>query len=380
MVICSGFRTAGCAALTFVEEVLSQLCARETEEAAFLLEGWDFWIFPMMNPDGYELGNSSVNAAGADLTQASTLSVNLHPENICLVKKLREIQSRQNIEMIFEVGESVQSLAHSITGVDSNRLTKDFACYLSELCSNFDIAASQVGAPSGSFLERLRDISSFVMNLELASGADKYGVPYSAPDFKKLAKDFLYLLGLFLSANKELKSLDLTSQSVRKFLTISEPQIGFISKASANIVGSLGTKPKPAVKSGTDLSLPLLKQMHGDSNVSVPLARPDAPQKEPSVSSNPRSISHRPYQLHISRSNQTKLYSYIVRQRNSKFFYEPKPPKPAHYGLKKKADVPHLVKNYSEEDKRLISNIEDGRAFMRIATCNLNHNQIRETV
>lgn len=233
------------------------------------MECWDFYFFPCVNIDGIELGNSTLNAAGVDLFSSASPSINTHTEAYNLLKKLKDVAHRSQIEMIFNVSDCIDSHFHTATALDMGRSSKEFACFLNELCSNFDIAASrclgQSLAGQAPLLERLKELCAFTMSLGIASRSDKLDNMFGPADFQKLANNFLYLLGIFLSKNVEKRGVENGSKAVKRFLAISEAQISLLSKASLNSMNLIGSRAPTLPTLQSEQALTVLKRLHGEN-------------------------------------------------------------------------------------------------------------------
>ena len=75
----------------------------DSEEAQKLRELYNFYIFPMMNPDGVLVGNSRTSFAGCDLNRRwSKPNEIIHPEIFYTKSLIHKIASKQNISFIID--------------------------------------------------------------------------------------------------------------------------------------------------------------------------------------------------------------------------------------------------------------------------------------
>ena len=75
----------------------------DSEEAKKLREIYDFYIFPMMNPDGVLVGNSRTSFAGCDLNRRwSKPNEIIHPEIFCTKSLIHKTALKQNISFIID--------------------------------------------------------------------------------------------------------------------------------------------------------------------------------------------------------------------------------------------------------------------------------------
>lgn len=106
VILMAGLRPMCTASQDIIIEIIDQLRLKKSDEASFLLEIFDFWFFPITNPDGYDLGNTWANAAGIDLTKEESPSINLHAETFFLIKKIKSIEQFSKIEAVINLSDN----------------------------------------------------------------------------------------------------------------------------------------------------------------------------------------------------------------------------------------------------------------------------------
>lgn len=81
--------------LDFLLELKGRLTSSKSEEEVFLLENFDFYLFPFLNLDGIIFGNHSFNLAGKSLIEKLSHSKHNIPEIYYLCKELKNISNNQ---------------------------------------------------------------------------------------------------------------------------------------------------------------------------------------------------------------------------------------------------------------------------------------------
>lgn len=106
IVFFAGFDNISGSGVSICERILSKLAQFETHSQV-LLNFYDIFIFPSVNPDCEMLGNSLRNASGSELKIIPQFSKILQPELYYLHKALFNINRINEITFLFEIGSSL---------------------------------------------------------------------------------------------------------------------------------------------------------------------------------------------------------------------------------------------------------------------------------